>query len=207
MKKRFILIVFLAAALTYCQSAQALLYLPDSDYGTTYGWQGSETYTENGYEVYVEFNVYDTETFNDEFTWTAGEGLYNEEDYQYIYAYQLFIGDGKDILSFGLIDLLGDPVDPSLMDYTTGQDDEHGGVAPSPPVSTVQGVWQFEAGTLIEVEGEKRSWFLIFRTDHAPVVGYFELTSPQFPVVPEPATVALLGIGIVVLLRRRKSAR
>ena len=130
---------------------------------------------------------------------------------QYVYAYQLYNrpneggNEYSDISYFGLLNLDETPVDESLINGdTTAMDDHDGGVAPySPPPH--QGTWGFTEGLL--ANGEK-SWILVFSSDYAPGRGTFTMTSsePSFPIpsVPEPATIALLGMGCIAFLKKRR---
>ena len=130
---------------------------------------------------------------------------------QYIYAYQLFNrpndaeGEYTNISYFGLLDLNKTPVDESLINGdTSAMDDQDGGVAPYIP-SLQQGTWRFTEGVL--ANGEK-SWLLVFSSEYAPGRGSYTITSeppgPAIPEFPEPATIALLGLGGIVFLKKRR---
>ena len=181
------------------QNASALL--------TSSYYDGSVDYqTEEGLSGRLYFAVYDTdqsEEYKDNDIEMPGTG-------QYIYAYQLsnsFFSSG-DISHFGILDAEGNAIDESLINGTSAQDDETEGIAPSPIVSEHQGEWEwtFDGGYIAQGE---HSWLLVFSSDQDWTGGTYEITGPGTPVpVPEPATLALLGLGMTALItKRRKSVR
>jgi hypothetical protein len=199
----------LVVATLFAGTASATIYLPDSSYEEG-AWQGSSIYEEEGFNVLVEFAVYDTDNlqFAGEIALDAQLNLAG----QYIYAYQIFnhMEDiYEEIAYFGILDIDRQPVDEALIENDTGShDDGSGGLAPTPEDSDVQGtwVWTFDGGF---ISAGEHSWFLVFSSHHAPVVGDFEIRAPEegdFPVpIPEPAMIVLLGMGgmVVVSTRRR----
>ena len=67
-------------------------------------------------------------------------------------------------------------------------------------------VWEFDGDAGYVIAGE-HSWFLIFSSDNDWTAGDYEIKGPDdVPVpVPEPAAIALLGIGsMLALLKRRR---
>ena len=62
-------------------------------------------------------------------------------------------------------------------------------------------VWDFEEFGYIEKD--EHSWFLMLKSDFAPIIGDFEIKGPAEPN-PEPATMALFGLGSLMLFRKRK---
>jgi len=135
-----------------------------------------------------------------------------DED-RFIYAYQIindyeFASNG-DIGYFEVLGLMPDgeatfSINPSLMNNTTGVDDGFSGVAPDPVESLEDGIWKWLADL---VEFGTHSQFLLYSSVNDWAKGTYRIDIAQesdFPV-PEPATLAMLGIGALILRRRRKS--
>jgi len=138
-------------------------------------------------------------------------GVSNED--QFIYAYQIvndvdFYSDG-DVGYFEVLGLMPDEstfsINPALMNNTTAVDDGAGGVAPNPVDSVEAGIWEW-FDNLVE-GGTDHSQFLLYSSVNDWVKGTYRMDIVQegdFPVAPEPATLAMLGAGSAVLLRRRR---
>jgi hypothetical protein len=157
----------------------------------------------------IDFAVYDTETYPNEFIGT--DGFINPGTGQFIYAYQIFndysVSDVA-VAYFAVFGIDGVPFDIEE-DSIGSQDDGEGGVEPTDEYfdeDESRVVWEFDDGFIYAGD---HSWFLVFSSDSDWVVGDYEIRGPEeddFPVpVPEPAMVALLGLGSVVLFTRRRS--
>jgi len=186
------------------QNAGAAGSLPSSTYGEDNGWEGYKYYNENGFDLVISFNVYDTLRYPNEFVWEADEIEKPDTD-RYIYAYQIFSNplDTKDISYFSILDINKDPIFQSSMHATTTQPDEQGvGIAPDPLVSIRQGAWEWSLATDFLAAG-KSSTYLIFSSPYAPTKGTFEVKSSADtqgePPVPEPGTIAFLSIGALIV--------
>ena len=84
---------------------------------------------------------------------------------------------------------------PSTSEYLTGD--------------KLRVVWEFAGGLIYKGE---HSWFLVYGSDYAPVVGDYEIQGvesepPPIPEVPEPVTVALLGFGAALAASVRRVRR
>lgn len=201
----------LVVATLFIQDAAATLILPHSTYGDLNGWQGSRIYEDNGFNVLVDFTVYDTETYQNEFIGT--DGFVNPGEGRYIYTYQIFNHPAadEDIAYFGIFGIDGATIDEATIDGLSSQDDGAGGVPTYDEYfddDLARVVWEFDWGILIP---GKHSYFLVFSSDYEPTVGDFEIRGfeeeGEFPVpVPEPATPILLGLGsALIFMRQRKS--
>jgi len=203
----------LVVAGLFIQNASATLaYLPDSSYAAD-TWQGRRIYRDNGFDVLVNFTVYDTEIYPNEFIGT--DGFVNPGQGRYIYAYQIFSHPtaDEDITYFGIFGA-ETTIDEATIDGLSSQDDEEGGVPTSDEYfddDLASVVWEFDWGVLIPSE---HSYFLVFSSDYAPVVGDYEIRGVQeegdipIPEIPEPGTLTLLGLsGAAMFIRRRRSAR
>jgi hypothetical protein len=182
----------------------AVLVVPDRDavaaLASSYH-DGAVIYdTDEGLTGFIEFAVYDTEhedpLVRNEY---LDNGLEKPGDGQYIYAYQIFsldFGRQEDIAHFAVLGVDGDPIDAAEINGTEAQDDDAGGIAPSPMVSETQGVWKwtFEGGYVSQGE---HSSFLVFSSDQDWTAGTYEVKGPEeVPVpVPEPGMLVLLGLG------------
>lgn len=214
--RKFIFIALLLVATIFVEDASAL-YIPDSSFMGG-GWNGSMNYVDedSGYDVIIAYGVFDTYNLQSQSQEEAFISDVQDDlgiEGQYVYAYQLYNrpnegeNEYSDILYFGLLNLDTTEVDESLINGdTTSMDDHDGGVAPySPPPR--QGAWGFTEGVL--ANGEK-SWILVFSSDYAPGRGTFTMTTTEdedyvpIPDIPEPATIALLSIGCIALLKKRR---
>ena len=109
--------------------------MPYSTYGYDNGWDGYKTYNQDGIDLTVVFNVYDTVANPTEFTWNGGAAMPNTD--RYVYAYQIINNsDSQDISLFNLLDKSGNALAEQLMHSTCSQSDGSLlSVAPDPEVS------------------------------------------------------------------------
>lgn len=191
--------------------------LATSSYAEAVGnWQGSAYYDEYlGGEDYlrgrVDFAVYDTQNL----IYSAEKAFINSIDMpemdRFLYTYQIF-NDYDDIsdeaVSYFAIFNPQQTVLNVDANNIGSKDDGAGGIEPTSESLKDDGTrveWDF-AGGLIYNDGH--SWYLLFSAGGAPTAGDYEVRAPQsdeIPApIPEPATVALLGIGGVALIRRKR---
>jgi hypothetical protein len=202
----FVALLFFATSLVQNVSA-TLIYLPDSSYAEAEGnWQGSRIYEENGFNVLVDFTVYDTENLQ-----LPGESALASElgmAGQYIYAYQIFNhpGDYNDVRYFQILNLDGTAI-AAVLDDIGSHDDSHGGLSPADALP--EGLWKFDWGVLIAGE---HSYFLVFSSNYEPVAGNYEIKGFEeegdlpVPEVPEPGMLTLLGLGGTILFAKRRNS-
>jgi hypothetical protein len=204
-------LVSLVVMTLFIQNAGAgtTLILPDSSYMDG-AWQGYTIYDEGGFNVLVDFAVYDSENLE-----LPGETAFVNElgamSGQYIYAYQVFnhLDATEDVGYFEIRDVDGNSIDQSLMADTGSLDDGEGGIEPLDP-SPWQGVWLFTEGAGGIIIPFTHSYFLVLSSDSTPVAGSFEIKGPSgeppVPDVPEPTTITLLGLGGIFLFAGRRQA-
>ena len=224
LRKNVSLVLFAAAIIMAGNATAGIVteYLPinaDYDYeGFVFYNQESENKVDGDYlRGRIEFAVYDTSGPNgwlDAFFEDFGSG-------RYIYAYQIFNnyeGISEETVGFFAVrDVNGNPIDESLINDTGFGDAV--GMHPVIPPET-KGEWVFndtDAEGYI-VAGEI-STIIAFRSDYGPTKGSYEIREPettQYDLlvpgdgsdIPEPATLALLGLGsVTIFLRRRKQAK
>jgi hypothetical protein len=210
MIRKFELLSLLFVVTLFVQDTSALLVLPHSTYGDLYGWQGSRIYKDNGFHVLIDFTVYDTETYLNEFIGT--DGFVNPGQGRYIYAYQIFNHPSaeEDIEYFSIFGI-ETTIDEATIDGLSSQDDGEEGVPTSDEYfddDLARVLWEFDWGVLIP---SKHSYFLVLSSNYEPVAGDYEIRSfeeegqPGVPA-PEPGTLTLLGLGaLAAFIRRRKS--
>ena len=218
MMKRISIIGLIVLAGVITQQAQASL--PLSTYGQANGWQGYAVYKEQGFNVVVQYAVYDNLANPGEFSWDNTKVQMPPTD-RYIYAYQIFnVGSDsdKDVGYFNILDIHKNPIVQSLMHGTNSVTDSASGIAPDPQVSAIQGAWTWSPDAY--VTAGKHSWYLIYSSDKAPVMGSFEVktiadVNGNIPnpggdgSVPEPTSVALFTIatGIFAAFRKVKTQK
>lgn len=202
-----LLVLLIMPAASSVAALVQLLSLPDSTYAETQNnWQGQKEYEEAGLKILVEFCVYDTQNLLKTGEQDLADAL--NLSGRYIYAYQIWDHPSEsteDVIAFQLLDNDKKAIPESAFNGDTGShDDGTDGVAPTPQVSTKQGIWTFVPGDLAP---SIHSWFLVFSSDFAPVKGDFKVSQNEsdFPI-PEPATFALVGIasGLFAANRKRK---
>lgn len=209
--KNFCFFCLFIAATIFIQSASAvsMTILPESTH-----YQGRSyfrTLTADGIlSGRVEYAVYDSLGGN-EFALTGGSG-------RYTYAYQIF-NDGDDTataLEYFSVLGIGEGAIYDLITDISSVDDSSGGInctamyfgAHDANTGPENAVWEFEADNNLAIDAH--SFFLVISSNYDYTTGTYSVlksTSPITPVPnPEPATIALLGIGgMMALLRRRKS--
>lgn len=207
--KNFSFLCLIIAATIFVRSASAttMTILPESTH-----YQGRSyfrTLTSDGIlSGRVEYAVYDSQGGN-EFALTGGTG-------RYTYAYQIF-NDGDDTASaleyFSILGI-GEGAIYDLITDIASVDDSSGGIdctamyfgAHDAATGPDNAVWEFEGGIL---QTNAHSFFLVISSDSDYTTGSYQViktTSPVTPIPnPEPSTIALLGIGgLMTLLRRRR---
>lgn len=192
-------------------SAATMTILPESSH-----YQGRSyfrTLTADGIlSGRVEYAVYDSQGGN-EFALTGGSG-------QYTYVYQIF-NDGDDTATaleyFSILGIGEGAIFDLVTDIGT-VDDGSGGIDATAmyfgvhdaDIGPENAVWEFEADIL---QTNAHSFFLAISSNYDYTTGTYSVlksSSPDVPLpddihAPEPGTIALLGIGgIMTLLRRRK---
>jgi hypothetical protein len=208
----------LLASQTFVLSASgAAVYLPESSH-----YQGQSYYDSSNVSGYIDFAVYDTETYPYEFVGPDGFGSDLDwwtpapaENCRYIYAYQVFVTEASSdaIDYFGIIGIGENAIvkDASTNDLwpISGVNDQTGtGTKPdnypyfgSSSLYGQMGVWQFSDGPLGNGD---HSWLLVIGSDNDWTPGNYTFDSSlagEAPVPnPEPATLILLGLGSTVLL-------
>lgn len=192
-------LIFVAAA--FIQTADAALeLLPESSY-----YEGSITpepiITGDGVLfVRIDFAVYDTWDYPDEFI--GEDGFENPTNDRYIYVYQIFndeIYSDEEVAYFALLGIENAPVSG-----TGSQDDLNGGVEPADYPD--EGVWDFEGSFIYDGD---HSVFLVLTSDTPWVPGSYEISAGgsdvPVPDIPEPASIVLLGTaGLLVFAKRPK---
>jgi hypothetical protein len=201
--------ILITAALVFLwlgSTAFSAYFLPDSTYADLVGnWEGSSIYDENGMYVLVEYSVYNTQG-----SLTVAEqeliDSLGDIDGDFVYAYQIFNSNDaeNEVALFQVLDIDEQAIPQSLMSDTSAVDDGNGGLSPILPCG-LEGCWEFDGGVLVAGE---HSYFLYFTSDSAPVAGTYEIESDtsDFPVVPEPGSVLLLGLGGLFFVRKNRKA-
>jgi hypothetical protein len=206
-------IVFAAVTLlTQTAGAVAMTILPESSH-----YQGRSyfrTLTADGIlSGRVEFAVYDTQGGNE----FEQAGFTMPGTGQYTYAYQIF-NDGDDTATaleyFSILGIGEGAIYDIATDIGT-VDDNSSGINSSVYYFGVhdantgpdKAVWEFEADK--NLAKDAHSFFLFISSNYDYSKGIYlvtKSTSPDVPLPnPEPATIALLGVGgMLMLLRRRR---
>ena len=157
----------------------------------------------------IDFAVYDTDTYPDEFV--GADGFDMPGTGRYVYAYHVFndlFASDQSVAYFSVLNLDGSSIVGA--GGTGAQDDGQGGIAPID--SDNEGVWRWELSNGGYIDQLEHSWFLAFSSNMNWVPGTYDIRGPDgSPVsvpgeVPEPATVLLIGLGSLIFIRRpRKS--
>ncbi len=192
--------IFLAACVLGIP-AFAGLRLPDpaSGYSGTSFYQG----TRLDYAVYDMTISADSLKFNN----APGQG-------RYVYAYQLFNVSNSSAIGFLSLHGIEEGAIESSSDIGSVKDDP--GISPTDeyPSNLKKTVVTYEFGNT-SISVNKFSWILTIRSDGKPKAGTFTFDRPSSneipvseasvtPEVPEPATMSLLLLGAVSMLRKRK---
>ncbi len=218
-KSSFLSLLFFAAL--FVQDASAAVMLPESSYAPDQ-WQGSVFYNQAWGDKFlqgrIDFAVYDTDNL-----YLSGETAFTDQlslPGRYIYAYQVFNNldeSDESVIYFAVFKPNGGaPLDVDESSIGS-QDDGNSGVQPSGEYFSDDKrkvFWEFKGieGGLI-YKGD-HSWFLVFSSNSAPVVGNYEVKGPEADVpipeeIPEPAMIALISLGgtLVMCRGRRKSVK
>lgn len=221
----------LLTALMLVSQASATLYkdalLPASTLYDGYTYYGEQVDNGNGTSSYmqgrIDFAVYDTTAGNE---WATTTGYDNPGNGKYVYAYQIF-NDYKGysevpIQAFSVFGLNSANISVIAGSVGTEEDPLGGQDASDTALSDTIVTWNFTYLNLdndYTIGTDGHSFFLIFSSNYGWTKGDYSLTaySADFPVapggdvsaisgnvVPEPITVALLGLGGLVAVAKRK---
>jgi hypothetical protein len=224
---RFICLLSVSLILmVFVQTASATLapMMPTSSYGDGH-WQGFDFYDielddSSFLRGRIDFAVYDTFNMNtEESEWVSGLDLTGEG--QYLYAYQIFNDyDGaseSEVSYFAVFPEAGGSFGLDETSIGSSQDPESG-VEPASGYlddsSGMQVVWTWEPNPAGSgpIDAGEHSWFLLYLSNYEPVAGTFDITQEQSELpapgeVPEPSTIALLGLGAVLAVFRRSKTK
>ena len=212
--KKTILTSLLLAITLFVPAAIAMptpYLLPVSSYDEV--WQGGAWYNEqfidgSNLRGRIDYAVYDKAIMSEGSDEKALADALNLAG-RYIYAYQV-INDYEGDKSVAYFEIFGNGQAPlDLYEVSIGSyDDGSGGKAHTDDyLDGLRVVWDF-AGELL-YSGD-HSWFLVLSSDSAPVRGDYQVKPaesipPGVPgEIPEPATVALLGLSVTLLRFGRK---
>ena len=162
---------------------------------------------EEGIAGWIDFAVYDTHAVGTDIELQANkidESLFPDQD-QYIYAYQIFqySNVALDVTEFSVLDSGRNLLDESLINNTSAQDDEAGGI--SPTISDIQGVWTWSLDGSGYISAGEHSWLLVFSSDQNLTKGTYDIKGSGIPApVPEPTTIALLALGSLIFTSRHR---
>lgn len=193
----FVLMVFIGSA-----GATMMTLLPASSHyeGSTY----YDIFTDGGYlRGRIDFAVYDTQTYPNEFIGSGGYQMPGTG--RYIYTYQIFNDYPASDKAVAYFAILGAGI--SSANGTSAQHDPADGVEPTDVPS--QGAWDFADALIYK---DDHSWFLAYSCDYDWVAGEYEIRSTQndetpVPGLPEPAVLTLLGLGSAVFFLNRRPGR
>ncbi len=222
--KKVIWLSLLITALMLASQASATLYedalLPASTLYDGYTYYGEEV--DGSYmQGRIDFAVYDTTVGNE---WAIMTGYDNPGNGRYVYAYQIFNDyEGASELPIQAFSVFGlNDAEISVIAGSVGtEEDPLGGQdAYDTALSDTTVTWNFSylsLGNDYTIGTDEHSFFLIFSSDYGWTKGDYSLEAynSEFPVtpggattggnaVPEPITVALLGLGGLVAVVKRK---
>ncbi len=221
----------------FVRVAVASTVLPDSDYyqGRSYFGEWTQDGFLEGHVDFAVYDTDESPDqfvggggFADTLSWWS-----ESTDYRYLYAYQIFNDEtsGSTLDYFGIKGMGDGALVRSQWtdEFPMGSvDDGTDGIEPGSPypsidpnmsISGMSGVvWEFDEGLLTAGE---HSWFLVIGSDSPWKAGSYVVQkdlNTGLPVLgenallnavsaPEPATIALLGIGSAIVLAGRKKSK
>lgn len=207
MKKISGLSLLLIATLLVHNTSATPVRLPTSSF-----YHGSTRYTyDDGNDILsglIEFAVYDNPAEYEQAFDAPGDG-------QYLYAYQIFNGEESDAVAYFAL-LLNSPNADGIgsaqgdVNAIVPEPYPDGILEPDPP----KAVWEFDNGLEGTLIVGAHSYYLLLTSDYGPVAGDYEIKPKSYvdyvylpDVIPEPATIAMLGAGVAFVFARRRTNR